>query len=107
VLSLAVGLGLWLPGLLSWGCGGTGPGTDERATQGTLAQPSGSVACYSPTQGLETAYDPGSVGCACDSTRDEDVCVSYDDAGQPYDVALNCVEGAWRAVLDGVCMLAP
>ncbi|WP_437905524.1 hypothetical protein WME95_45785 [Sorangium sp. So ce327] len=55
--------------------------------------------CFSPTQNLDTAYEPGSVGCACADT-DEDVCVK-DSHGRA--VALVCEGGAWLAVLDGPC----
>lgn len=104
VLSLGVVTGLCLSGALLGGCGGVEPAIDERATQsGTLGPTSDSVACYSPTQRLEAAYEPGSRGCACDPSRDEDVCASYDDGGRPHQVPLICVDGVWLAVVDGPC----
>jgi hypothetical protein len=55
--------------------------------------------CYSPTQNLEIAYEPGAVGCAC-TTLESEICVGS--------TALICMRNAqqelvWTAVEDGPC----
>ena len=57
--------------------------------------------CYSPLQNVETAYDVGAIGCACD-VEDEAVCIGA--------ASLYCMRGttgaatlSWIAVNDGVC----
>jgi hypothetical protein len=57
------------------------------------------TACFSPTQSLDTAYDPGASGCPCLATE-PDVCVA-DSTGRL--VALSCAFGSWQAVEDGAC----
>jgi hypothetical protein len=51
-------------------------------------------ACFAPGKNLSTAYEQGSVGCAC-SSRDPEQCLDG--------VALVCRSGRWRAVIDGPC----
>jgi hypothetical protein len=54
--------------------------------------------CYSPTQNWETAYDEGSVGCACEAS----------EPGQCIQgTALVCESGHWQAVVDGPCFPGP
>ncbi len=62
-----------------------------------------SAACFSPTQNLDHAYDPGAVGCACTDT-DAGLCL---DDGTGRLVALVCPLGHWRAVNDGPCWVYP
>ncbi|WP_339727680.1 hypothetical protein [Maribacter stanieri] len=56
--------------------------------------------CFSPTQNLSNAYEPGSVGCDCDSENDANICVQ-DEKGS--NVALICSEKKWIVVEDGPC----
>jgi hypothetical protein len=89
------------PGSGSAGAPQSGSGGSDEGGQGGAASGgsspggtgSGGATCYSPTQNLDTAYDPGAVGCSCDG--DEPVCVS--------NVALICSAGRWQAVEDGPC----
>jgi hypothetical protein len=56
--------------------------------------------CFSPTQNVEHAYDPSARGCACDSARDQGVCVGR--------AALVCMDdNRWSAVEDGPCWGQP
>jgi hypothetical protein len=55
--------------------------------------------CFSPTANLSIAFQPGAVGCACNSTVDRDVCVDRNRAR-----ALICTYGHWVAMMDGPCM---
>jgi hypothetical protein len=57
-------------------------------------------ACFSPTQSLDIAYEPGAIGCVCTTGKDEDVCVP-DSNGRL--VALTCRSTRWQAVEDGAC----
>ena len=73
---------LLLSAVLLAACGG------EEATTDTT--------CYSPTQNVKHAYDEGAHGCACDASKEPDVCVDG--------AALVCSNGTWHAVYDGPCM---
>jgi hypothetical protein len=57
-----------------------------------------STTCYSPAQNLESAYEPGAVGCDC-ITSGASLCVR-DSTGT--DVALTC-DVRWMAIQDGPC----
>ena len=73
---------------LGIGCSSAQEGPDE-----------GQDSCYSPTQNLDTAYDEGAVGCACEEGS-AGQCVP-DSGGR--NVALVCEGGHWKAVQDGPC----
>jgi hypothetical protein len=82
------------------GAGAGGTGTGGTGTVGGSANVGGSggamlPGCYSPTQNLPTAYQPGAKGCACNSTTDAAVCAQG--------VALICTNDVWTAVQDGPC----
>jgi hypothetical protein len=64
--------------------------------------PPADPSCFSPSQNLDSAYQPGSAGCACRSGVDQGVCVP-DSTGRR--VALVCSNGTWTAVEDGPCGL--
>jgi hypothetical protein len=84
---------------------GTGPGGSggNGETGGTGGTGSGGTSspsdCFSPTQNIDTAYDQGSVGCACEEGA-LDRCVLASTGGE---VALSCSEGRWWAGVDGAC----
>jgi hypothetical protein len=74
-------------------------GTTSPATGGAIVPATGGTTsglCFSPTQNLSSAYQSGSIGCACNSATDADVCVQG--------VALLCESNHWIAVEDGPCM---
>lgn len=84
------------------GSGGEKPSAAGKATSGTssVAGATGGDAgvlsdCYSPEQNLDTAYEPGARGCACDAANDPDIC--------SHGVALICEQSFWQSVLDGPC----
>jgi hypothetical protein len=82
------------------GTGTAGTGTAGTGTAGTgTAGTGGGTDCYSPTQNLDTAYAPGSVGCPCDDGSPS-FCMPASDGSE---VALTCSEGRWQAVIDGPC----
>jgi hypothetical protein len=60
---------------------------------------SGSEACHSPSSNLSSADKPGALGCACNPSVDQDVCIQ----GK----GLMCTNGRWQAVIDGPCMPLP
>jgi hypothetical protein len=66
-----------------------------RATHAVAGQPN--EQCFAPGHRVETAYDPGAIGCDC-FLGDEDVC----EEG----AALVCLNGRWTAVEDGPCGVA-
>jgi hypothetical protein len=55
--------------------------------------PSDPSTCYSPSQNLDAAYEPGAVGCACNSGQPY-VCVE-DTTG--WRIPLTCISGRWQA----------
>jgi hypothetical protein len=54
--------------------------------------------CYAPGKNLDTAYEPGAVGCEC-APNTEGVCSDG--------TALVCEQGHWQAVIDGPCFPGP
>jgi hypothetical protein len=67
---------------------------------GALGCSSSSTDCFGPGQELETAYEPGTVGCACNSATDKPECLQ-DSFGQ--NVALVCTNNAWQAIQSASC----
>jgi hypothetical protein len=57
--------------------------------------------CYSPTQHVADAYQPGAKGCVCDSHKDQAICVHAGNLA----VALFCAENRWAAGFDGPCWI--
>ncbi len=57
--------------------------------------------CFSPTDTPGLAINPDSTGCACNDDPPE--CVRTMHEGNPWDVALYCVDGRWTSAEDGVC----
>lgn len=88
-------------GAAGTGGGGSAGGGGSGGSDGGLGGGgvSGQSGCYSPTQNLDSAYEPGAYGCLCDATKDEAVCIGR--------VALVCERGAWQAVEDGPCSPQP
>jgi hypothetical protein len=76
--------------------GGGNAGSSGSAGTSNSGGTASSPGCYSPTQNLDSAYQPGAHGCACDATKDDDVCIEG--------VALMCERGTWQAVEDGPCL---
>lgn len=58
--------------------------------------------CYSPNIDLDTAYDPGAVGCACDPEVDKETCRN-DSRGRT--VPLVCENGRWHTGEGTACTL--
>ena len=56
--------------------------------------------CVGPGSDLETAYEPGNTGCACDSSKDKPQCL-MDMFGQ--NVYLVCVKNAWAPLTSDSC----
>jgi len=94
-------------GLMHLGCSGgkvdnSGTSVGGNGNVGTGGMGTGggtSAVCFSPTQNLGIAYQPGAIGCACNSVTDASVCVQG--------VALVCSSNVWIAVEDGPCMPTP
>lgn len=70
----------------------------------TALRPTAADPCYSPTQRVETAYQPQSHGCACAAETEPGVCVKTQIDGRDHSVGLMCIEGKWKSVVDGPCM---
>jgi hypothetical protein len=87
------------------------PGCEHNASRTDTGDAGGSTqdgsACYSPTLGLELTPHPlepdaGPPGCACDPSKDEDVCAPFPGGGR---VALFCIDGRWKVGWDGPCQV--
>lgn len=63
--------------------------------------PSCDVGCFSPTESPMLAIDTPEAGCACTNEPAECVRTAYE--GRDWDVGLECVDGRWHSVEDGVC----
>jgi hypothetical protein len=58
--------------------------------------------CYGPEANVSSAFAPGAVGCACDPSVDQPVCVN--GGGAVGYVAFMCSGGHWQSAYDGPCM---
>jgi hypothetical protein len=88
------GIGIALVAIYSFGC------KKKKDVESTPVKTD--LACYSPDQNLDKAYNADAVGCACPKDS-AGVCKSRAETGLDRYVALVCTDGKWVAVLDGPC----
>jgi hypothetical protein len=58
--------------------------------------------CFSPTQHVELAQEPGATGCPCGANAEPE-CVGTRYLAPFLELSFACVEGAWAVVPEGAC----